>query len=198
MQSVREATILLIRENGNESVTTADIAERAGISIGSLYHYYPNKQAILTDIYETILDRLNAELRQRLDNESRETSLETQIRDGLELTVSLHRQLLEIDANFYISFFPKFNITDHRGPDKNYNWDSWAELWLAELLEKNRSRLRRHDIPAMARFMVDMTSGTIHRIATTRPEALNDSQLVEQLADLICRYLFINYSDTAL
>ena len=50
------AALDLLKEQGFENVTTNDIAERAGVPIGSLYRYYPNKNAIiaaLTDLYAT-------------------------------------------------------------------------------------------------------------------------------------------------
>lgn len=48
------AALDLFKERGFEEVTTNDIAERAEIPIGSLYRYYPNKEAIivaLTELY---------------------------------------------------------------------------------------------------------------------------------------------------
>lgn len=48
------AALELFKEKGVEETTTNDIATRAAIPIGSLYRYYPNKDAIviaLTDLY---------------------------------------------------------------------------------------------------------------------------------------------------
>lgn len=54
------AALELFKERGFEEVTTNDIAERANIPIGSLYRYYPNKEAIiaaLTELYvEDVMD----------------------------------------------------------------------------------------------------------------------------------------------
>src|SRR5690242_3802866 len=38
---------VLFAEAGYEAATTNEIAARAGISIGSLYQYFPNKEAVL-------------------------------------------------------------------------------------------------------------------------------------------------------
>jgi len=41
-----EAAGRLLVENGRQGVTTNAVAERAGVSIGSVYQYFPNKEAI--------------------------------------------------------------------------------------------------------------------------------------------------------
>jgi AcrR family transcriptional regulator len=50
------AALELFQENGFEEVTTNDIASRAHIPIGSLYRYYPNKEAIVAALTELYVD----------------------------------------------------------------------------------------------------------------------------------------------
>jgi AcrR family transcriptional regulator len=57
---ILSAALDLFMEYGVEEVTTNDIAERAGIPIGSLYRYYPNKNAILTALTELYVDDVSA------------------------------------------------------------------------------------------------------------------------------------------
>ena len=47
MDMIFEATARIIERNGIAALNTNRIAERAGISIGTLYEYFPNKDAIL-------------------------------------------------------------------------------------------------------------------------------------------------------
>lgn len=59
------AALELFKEQGIDAVTTNDIAKRAGIPIGSLYRYYPNKDAIiaaLTELYIDDISRIFAEI----------------------------------------------------------------------------------------------------------------------------------------
>jgi len=59
------AALGLFRERGIEESTTNDIAARAGIPIGSLYRYYPNKDAIievLTNLYVDDLGDIFADI----------------------------------------------------------------------------------------------------------------------------------------
>jgi AcrR family transcriptional regulator len=44
---ILEAAVQVLNREGARRFTTARVAERAGISVGSLYQYFPNKEAIL-------------------------------------------------------------------------------------------------------------------------------------------------------
>jgi AcrR family transcriptional regulator len=45
--AILEAAIQVLAKEGARRFTTARVAERAGVSVGSLYQYFPNKAAIL-------------------------------------------------------------------------------------------------------------------------------------------------------
>jgi len=50
-----ESAVVLFASKGFAETTTADICQAAGISTGSLFHYFPSKQAVFYGIWE--LDR---------------------------------------------------------------------------------------------------------------------------------------------
>ncbi|HMQ34479.1 MAG TPA: TetR/AcrR family transcriptional regulator [Chloroflexaceae bacterium] len=50
VDSIVEAAIQVFERHGYAAGTTARIAERCGISVGSLYQYFPNKDAILVAV----------------------------------------------------------------------------------------------------------------------------------------------------
>src|SRR5262245_22261414 len=133
MRSVREATLELLRTFGPDQVTTVKIAERAGISVGSLYRYYPNKAAILTDIDDAEVAQLDQRLRAYMRPDSSATPFETAIREGVAMTVQFHRELLALNADFFRAFRSTFNIIDRQGPNGSASWDQWALQWLIGL-----------------------------------------------------------------
>jgi AcrR family transcriptional regulator len=54
--AISEAAIQVLLRYGAERLTTTRIAERAGVSVGTLYQYYPNKQALLFAVLENHLN----------------------------------------------------------------------------------------------------------------------------------------------
>ncbi|MEM7243737.1 MAG: TetR/AcrR family transcriptional regulator [Acidobacteriota bacterium] len=56
-QALHDAAIDLIAERGYEQATMRDIATRAGVSPGLLYKYFPGKQAVVLELYDTLSQR---------------------------------------------------------------------------------------------------------------------------------------------
>ena len=47
VDAILEATIQVLLDVGKEKLTTTRVASRAGVSVGTLYQYFPNKSAVL-------------------------------------------------------------------------------------------------------------------------------------------------------
>jgi AcrR family transcriptional regulator len=47
VQAILEATVQVLLEVGKERLTTTRVALRAGVSVGTLYQYFPNKSSLL-------------------------------------------------------------------------------------------------------------------------------------------------------
>lgn len=58
MEAVFEATIQVLVSDGPQRLTTTRVADRAGVSVGTLYQYYPNKQALLYAVLQRHLNRV--------------------------------------------------------------------------------------------------------------------------------------------
>ncbi|PPQ35587.1 transcriptional regulator, TetR family [Rhodoblastus acidophilus] len=62
--TIFEATAQILDQEGEKSLTTNRVAERAGFSIGTLYQYFPNMDAILLAMIDKERQRLIAHLEQ--------------------------------------------------------------------------------------------------------------------------------------
>jgi len=54
---IQEATVKLLSGADLESVTTKDIADLAGVSVGSLYQFFNNKEEIVSSLVFCLMDR---------------------------------------------------------------------------------------------------------------------------------------------
>jgi AcrR family transcriptional regulator len=101
---VLEAAVRVLAREGASRFTTARVAEEAGVSVGSLYQYFPNKEAILfrlqsdewnqtSALLEKILsapdqpalDRLRSMVRAFFHSEREEVLLRTALKDAAPL-----------------------------------------------------------------------------------------------------------------
>jgi len=84
--AIVEATARLLESQGRNGLTTNAIAERAGVSVGSLYQYFPNKEAILAtlirDKRQQLLKRMRQAVLETLDA-SPATAVDALVRAGM-------------------------------------------------------------------------------------------------------------------
>ena len=57
-EKILNVTSDLLKTVGLDDLTTILIAKKVGISIGTLYHYFPNKHAILYALSELWVEKL--------------------------------------------------------------------------------------------------------------------------------------------
>ena len=68
--SILEASTRVLEEVSFKNFTTNRVAEAAGISIGSLYQYFPNKQSILIELERIAIDKITANIENLLFDEN--------------------------------------------------------------------------------------------------------------------------------
>lgn len=66
-EGILDATGALLEESGIDAVTTNHVARAAGINVATLYHYFPNKQAILLALFQRQTHRRATVARDALD-----------------------------------------------------------------------------------------------------------------------------------
>jgi AcrR family transcriptional regulator len=68
VEAVLDAAVQVLTKEGAQRFTTARVAERAGVSVGSLYQYFPNKAAILFRLQSDEWQRTSTMLRTIFEN----------------------------------------------------------------------------------------------------------------------------------
>ena len=58
VEAICEAAIQVLLSHGADKLTTTRVAERAGVSVGTLYQYYPNKVSLLAAVFEDHLNKV--------------------------------------------------------------------------------------------------------------------------------------------
>jgi len=75
VDAILEATVQVLLDAGKERLTTTRVALRAGVSVGTLYQYFPNKSALLKAVLLRHMEEVSAAV-ERVCREQRGNSLE--------------------------------------------------------------------------------------------------------------------------
>jgi AcrR family transcriptional regulator len=75
VDAILEATIQVLLQVGKERLTTTKVALRAGVSVGTLYQYFPNKSALLKAALKRHMDEVTEAI-ERICHEQKGHSLE--------------------------------------------------------------------------------------------------------------------------
>ena len=159
--------------------TTNRIAEEAGVSIGSLYQYFPNKEALLIALAERHLDSAGAALRAVLQAHAASAELEALVRPLIQTLVAEHRTHPSMHR-LIRQFAPRSPALMGR-----------LDALLAEIERALAACLERRPCPPplpgrRARFAIAAIDGVLHR---TLPGDGIDEDYTEELVTLCCAFL---------
>jgi AcrR family transcriptional regulator len=175
VQVILRATAHILSRSGRDALTTNHVAEKAGVSIGSLYQYFPDKEALL------------AEVRRRYEEAFRERLIAL-VRDleGLALEEAIARCVQELIA-LHAEDPRLHNAVSADGVPAGERrlLHQLAAAWL----EVRRDDVRRPDRPLAAAVALDAAESLIHGVALRAPERLADDAFAAEVVDLLVRYL---------
>jgi AcrR family transcriptional regulator len=100
VESISEATIQVLLSHGAERLTTTRVAQRAGVSVGTLYQYYPNKQSLLFAVRENHLNNVMAKV-EAVCESARYKPLADMIREVVETFVDAKMERADISVALY-------------------------------------------------------------------------------------------------
>jgi AcrR family transcriptional regulator len=99
VDAIYEATVRILPKLGSQNTTTKKIAEFAGISIGSLYQYFPNKESVFAGIMDMAAKTKAAEIQKRIeeiDGKSMVEATDAMVDLGLEIFLKEKEKIREI------------------------------------------------------------------------------------------------------
>jgi AcrR family transcriptional regulator len=179
--AILEAALQVLAKEGAARFTTIRVAEKAGVSVGSLYQYFPNKAAILfrlqsdewretTDLLRRILEdpsrppleRLRILVREFIRSECAEAA----VRVALDDAAPLYRDAPEAKA-------------------AKASGERTIELFMKEALPKASAATR-----AMAAELIKTTLSTVGKEFSETPrQAAEIDAYADAMADMFCAYL---------
>ena len=186
VDSICVAAARLLEKEGYESITTNRVAERAGVSVGSLYEYFPNKQSIVASALAMSLREIVEEIGRSLHVA---LALTHQPRSGIDhwiraIVTSLESRaaMLRVALN-EVPFF--WEIPEARDLPQT----------LVQLVSKGRDKSAAvvrlsYDPEATTWLMTSMVWTAMQQIALHRPPHLSRDRLIDALVEAVLRQLY--------
>ena len=191
VRAIQEACMLILERDGPDSLTTQHIADVAGVNIASVYQYFPNKEAVLADVYENQLanlaDQASADFKRiwKLSFESLEATLQATI----AMEADFLYQLYQINPDFYQQYHQALDVRERVNQRTQAESNpSWAE-WFPQFLEQHASRLRPGDRDLQAFLARQTLDGALTAALGERPDMLKDQAFRDELLLMLVRYL---------
>lgn len=175
VEVIVRATAQILSREGVERLTTNRVAEKAGVSIGSLYQYFPDKQALLAEVRrryeEAFRDRLIA-----LTGAIATRPLTDAVGECVRAIIAIHRD----DPGLH-NAVSAAGIGDGERRLLHQLAASWLEARRDEVRPANRA--------LAAEVALDAAESLIHGVALRAPERLRDDTFAAEVTDLLVRYL---------
>jgi AcrR family transcriptional regulator len=186
VEAILQATADLVRSRGFSEVNTRVIAQRAGVSVGSLYQYFPSYEAILLTWYEQISTMAAQQIRLatiEVLNQPLAEASRISISRLLEI-YNTHRTVL-IEMPRLVPYIAQ--ITRHTSLECLNRGN--MRLYFSQHPEFDFGETEMHIF-----FIETILNATIHRFVTERPSFLRSDTVIEEICSLINAYLSKHYS----
>lgn len=179
IEAVLEAAARVLVREGLPGFTTNRVAEVAGVSVGSLYQYFPNKQALLAALFDQHRQDILAILDDALVGTG---SLEGDLVALIEAAIAAHAHdpaLHRVLTTELPAIAPFVDLDAVRG-DVSVRLERFFEAHAQAISPRS---------PSSAAFLAERTiEGVVHGAVIDRPEALT-SDLARDLAAMLARHL---------
>jgi AcrR family transcriptional regulator len=180
VQAILTATAHILTEEGYDHFTTNKVAERAGVSIGSLYQYFPNKDSLLLALAEHHANQMVQLAKDHLE-EIGDRSIPEIIRQIVEAAVAAHAVNPKLHRVLH-------EQVPHSQVMRQFDQAKMENL-LRSFLTQRSDQLQPKNLDLTV-FMVERTiRSLIHGAMTEHPEFLKTGELKQELTTLLLAYL---------
>ena len=182
---ILEATTQLFIQKGYAETTTNHIAQRAGISIGSLYQYFPNKEAIAVELLQRHIVNAPADTRSKIAHFIKH------LQDPVEIV----RCFIEAALDHHDDNPILHKVLEEEVPHPAHirealrrNEDLYTTAlahWIGELIPKKASNLN-----VAARLVFVIIKTMTHWYILNQQTEIKREIFVDEMTEIIMRYLF--------
>lgn len=178
--SIIESCKKIVLAEGSENLTPSHVSEVCGISVGSFYQYFPNIEALLTEIYMENMPKAEDLIKQMNKALEKSSTLEESLQAAIEFALRFHGERL----NFNLSYYQKYHLY-YQVICRDKNKELYEQRYTAykELLERHKDSRGITNIDLKTFILTEFLSTSIHSTLEVHPEYWKDSEL----ADLLLR-----------
>lgn len=180
-----EATAHILVREGYDHASTNRIAEKAGVSIGSLYQYFPGKDALVA----AVIDRHKQEVTHVVRGTLAEVDalpVKAAVRRLVTVAIDAHR----VDPRLHRVLTEQLPRTGRMEQVETFHREAQASF--AAYLARHRDEVRTPDVELAAFVCVTSIEAITHGAVLYRPELLKNAavdRLVDETTKLVVAYL---------
>lgn len=182
VDTILQATAQVLASHGYAGTNTNLIAETAGVSVGSLYQYFPNKNALIA----ALRDRHDNQMLDVIDDVLNGNPAATlRERVGAIVQAMLHAHLLEPALHRVLEReFPLFDQ-----PHEHSRADQDIHRRMRHLLELHRAEVAQQDRDLATYVVLRIMESLVHAAALEPPAGFTPKQLEGAVVDAVMGYL---------
>jgi AcrR family transcriptional regulator len=180
--AIVDACTWLLPRLGYAGTTTNHVAERAGVSIASLYEYFPGKDAIVAQVAERLVDRV---LR-RLAKEAPRV-LDAPEDEALRVWIGIVHETVARERALFAVFTYQVPYTNRLDAVQAV---ASRLLEFSQEARRRAGRLVRREVsPATMRLIVNLVTSTLMQLVLDPPDDVTEPELLDELALRIAAWI---------
>jgi len=185
VDALLEATTRVLLKEGYDRASTNRIAEVAGVSIGSLYQYFPSKEALVAAVIDRHTQEISAVTRQALVKAAA-LPIEAAAREFVSVAIDGHRVNPKLHG-VLAEQIPRVGRLENIEANVRQGY-----ALVRGYLEAHRDEMDVADLDLAAFVLVTVVEALTHAAVLRRPDLLADGkaqQFMDDVTRLVVRYL---------